>query len=167
MKRIIISALTLLLFGGLNAQSVENREYSMMLSKLLDHNVNEVSVTDIDLNDKVIYLDAREKNEYNVSHVKNAIWVGYDKFQKDSITGIDKTKKIVVYCSVGYRSEKISERLIKMGYTNVSNLYGDLFEWSNQEMPLVTSSNNDSTVKIQPYNEKWGKWIIVGEKSYE
>ena len=54
-----------------------------------------------------------------------------------------------------------------MGYTNVSNLYGDLFEWSNQEMPLVTSSNNDSTVKIQPYNEKWGKWIIVGEKSYE
>ncbi len=70
MKRIIISALTLLLFGGLNAQSVGNREYSMMLSKLLDHNVNEVIVTDIDLNDKVIYLDAREKNEYNVSHVK-------------------------------------------------------------------------------------------------
>ena len=70
MKRIIIYALTLLFFGGLNAQSVENREYSMMLSKLLDHNVNEVSVTDIDLNDKVIYLDAREKNEYNVSHVK-------------------------------------------------------------------------------------------------
>jgi hypothetical protein len=61
MKRVIISALSLLLFGGLNAQSVGNREYSMMLSKLLDHNVNEVSVTDIDLNDKVIYLDAREK----------------------------------------------------------------------------------------------------------
>ena len=72
-----------------------------------------------------------------------------------------------MYCSVSCRSEKISERLIKMGYTNVSNLYGGLFEWSNQEMPLVSRSNNYSTVKIHPYNEKWGKWIRVGEKSYE
>tara|TARA_B110000037_G_scaffold55184_1_gene67558 strand:+ start:1009 stop:1173 length:165 start_codon:yes stop_codon:yes gene_type:complete len=54
-----------------------------------------------------------------------------------------------------------------MVYTNVSNLYGGLFEWSNQEMPLVSRSNNYSTVKIHPYNEKWGKWIRVGEKSYE
>lgn len=139
----------------------------MMLSKLLDHSVKEVSVTDIDLNENIIYLDAREQNEYEVSHVKNAIWVGYDKFQKDSINRLAKDKKIVVYCSVGYRSEKISEKLIKMGYTNVSNLYGGLFEWSNQEMPLVRGNANDSTIKIHPYDEKWGQWITSGEKAYE
>jgi len=166
MSRLIFTALSFIVIIGINAQSVGSREYSMMLSQLLNHNVNEVSVTDIDLNDKVIYLDAREKNEYNVSHVKNAIWVGYDKFQKDSVKGIDKNKKIVVYCSVGYRSEKISERLIKMGYTNVSNLYGGLFEWSNQQMPLVTNQN-DSTIKIHPYDEKWGQWITSGQKAYK
>ena len=139
----------------------------MMLSKLLNHNVNEVSVTDIKLNDKVVYLDAREKNEYKVSHVKNAIWVGYDKFQEDSIKGLAKDKKIIVYCSVGYRSEKITEKLIKMGYTNVSNLYGGLFEWSNQKMPMVRGAQNDTTVKIHPYDEKWGQWIISGDKSYK
>ncbi|MBD79514.1 MAG: rhodanese [Crocinitomicaceae bacterium] len=138
-----------------------------MLNGLLDHSVVEVSVIDIDQKDGTIYLDAREQNEYKVSHIEGAIWVGYDHFQKDSLKSINKDQKIVVYCSVGYRSEKIAEKLIKMGYTDVANLYGGLFEWSNQKLPLVCGDSNKPTIKIHPYNALWGQWITYGEKVYE
>ena len=42
---------------------------------------------------KPILLDAREKNEFNVSHLKNAIFVGYNSFNlKETIANYLKTK---------------------------------------------------------------------------
>ena len=149
------------------AQSVGNREYSMMLQKLLKHSVNEVSVNEINHSEKVIFMDARELEEYNVSHIKNAVWVGYDKFSQESLKEIPKNSKVIVYCSVGYRSEKIGEKLLEMGFSDVSNLYGGLFEWSNQQMPLVFGQLDEKTTKIHPYNKEWGKWISTGKKAYK
>jgi len=84
--------------------------------------------------DSVLLLDTREKNEFNVSHLKDAIWVGYDTFDKKNITATitDKKTPIVVYCSIGVRSENIGEILTKMGYSNVKNLYGGIFDWKNK-----------------------------------
>ena len=56
---------------------------------------------------QVLIFDSREPDEYKVSHLKDAINVGYDKFNLDSISEIlpaDKNKQIVVYCSLGIRS---------------------------------------------------------------
>ena len=57
----------------------------------------------------LLILDAREQNEFNVSHIKNAKYVGYDRFKIKDLKGLDKQATIVIYCSVGYRSEKIAE----------------------------------------------------------
>lgn len=135
-----------------------------MLKDLLNHSVPEISVAEINPDEKVIYLDARELNEYEVSHIRNAIWVGYDKLQKEALKEVPKDSKIIVYCSVGYRSEKVSEKLIKMGYKDVSNLYGGLFEWANQEKTMVNDSS--FTNRIHAYDEEWGKWVTKGRKVY-
>ena len=63
-----------------------------------------------------IILDAREKKEFNVSHLKGALNIGYDNIDKNVITQLDKNKTIVVYCSIGYRSEKVGELLRAKGY---------------------------------------------------
>jgi 3-mercaptopyruvate sulfurtransferase SseA len=79
------------------------------------------------------------------------------------MSSIPKDTEIIVYCSVGFRSGSVAKKLIKNGYTNVLNLYGGLFEWSNQELPLV-DNDGKPTLKIHTYNKKWGKWVEKGEK---
>ncbi|MGB3607616.1 rhodanese-like domain-containing protein, partial [Psychroserpens sp.] len=68
---------------------------------------------------KAVILDARELQEYEVSHLKNAVFVGYDHFDLAKISEElkDKNQAIVVYCSLGIRSETIANKLKKAGYT--------------------------------------------------
>lgn len=142
---------------------VENPDYQKKLQWLLRHNVKEVSIAEIADFSEAIYLDAREKAEYNVSHIENAIWVGYDDFDIKTVKKLDKSKTVVVYCSVGYRSEKVAKKLEKAGFKTVYNLYGGMFEWYNQGLPIVDNQGK-STDKIHTYNEKWGQWVAERKK---
>jgi len=71
----------------------------------------------------------------------------------------------VVYCSVGYRSERIGEKLLDKGFTNVYNLYGGIFDWINNDYPLVDIADQPIQ-KVHGYNEDWSKWVCKGEKVY-
>ena len=115
-----------------------------------------------------VLLDARELKEYNISHIKNAIHVGYDHFNLGNTTLklTDKNATIVVYCSVGIRSEDIAEKLQKAGYKNIFNLFGGIFEWKNKENMVVDLSNN-STEKVHTFSKEWSKWLKKGIKVYE
>ena len=114
---------------------------------------------------EVILLDTRERNEYNVSHLKNAVFAGYDHFNLDSVKKHipNKNKQIVVYCSLGVRSEKIGIKLKDAGYTNVKNLYGGIFEWKNQNN-TVYSAKGKETENVHAYSKTWSKWLLKGKK---
>ncbi len=103
-------------------------------------------------------LDAREREEYEVSHIPGAQYIGYNYFDESLLKGLDKNSPTVVYCSVGYRSEKIAERLRKMGFTKVYNLYGSLFEWANKGYPLE-NAKGQKTRRIHTYNQSWSQWV--------
>ena len=109
-------------------------------------------------NPDLVILDAREIEEYNVSHIENAQFVGYDHFKMDAVKALKKDAKIYVYCSIGYRSEKIGEKLQKAGYENVYNLYGGIFAWGNASYPLVDNEGKPTT-SVHGYNKKWAKWL--------
>lgn len=146
-------------------QEIENPEFKTLLKERLSHSVNEIDVKKAySLIDSAIFLDAREKSEYDVSHIKNAQWVGYNSFKFSRISHIPKNKLIIIYCSIGYRSEKITEKLLKKGYTSVYNLYGGIFEWSNQSYPMYRG--NIKTQDIHGYNKNWSKWITEGDITY-
>ena len=146
-------------------QSVSDTSYSIMLKGLLEHNVKEISVAEArKKQSQLVFLDARELKEFQVSHIQHAIWVGYDTFDSKRLAKISKSSPIVVYCSVGYRSEKITQKLKALGYSNVSNLYGGIFEWVNQGN-LVVNSNGKSS-KTHAYDKSWGVWLRKGEKVY-
>lgn len=166
MKLVItVSTLLMGLFFSASGQEVGSKAYDIMLQSLLSHSVNEVSVKEIKDKKNVVFVDARERKEYEVSHIENAIFVGYDSLDLSAMNQVDKSKEIIVYCSVGYRSEKVSEKLKEIGFTNVSNLYGGIFEWKNQDQPVVTPLKKP-TEKVHAYNKMWGIWLNKGKKVY-
>ena len=143
------------------------------LSKLLKQHNKEsipyISIKDLQ-NEKehVILLDSREKKEFKTSHLKNAICVGYDSFNLALIKPKlpSKDLKIVVYCSLGIRSEDVGEKLKKAGYKNVYNLYGGIFEWKNNNLEVLNSQEKP-TDSVHTFSKTWSKWLNKGIKVYE
>lgn len=112
------------------------------------------------------FLDTREKREFEVSHIKGAQCVGYDHFSMSSLKNVPKDAAVIVYCSIGVRSQNIGEKLRKAGYSNVRNLYGGFFQWSNSGLPKMNSSGT-VTSKIHGFSREWGKWITKGSVVYK
>ena len=138
-------------------------DFSKKIDGLISFTVPLMSVNELLNNkDKFIIFDAREKAEFDVSHIPDAIYLGYSDFNVSRIKNIPKEKNIVIYCSIGYRSEKIGEKLLRLGYKNVYNLYGSIFEWANEKYPLV-SSNGKTTYTVHSYNKSWSKWVTNEE----
>ena len=69
-------------------------------------------------------LDTRELEEFEVSHLPGAIWVGYDHFDISATTHLIKDQPVLVYCTVGARSQAIGKSMIELGFTRVYNSLG-------------------------------------------
>lgn len=157
-----------LFFSGIlicNAQD----SLSELLKKHNSESIPYISVQELAMpKTEVILLDARETEEYNVSHLEDAIHIGYDDFDINSVTKqiIDKSAVIVVYCSLGVRSEDIGEQLKKAGYTNIFNLYGGIFEWKNKGYS-VYNSEEKLTEDVHAFSKTWSKWLLKGNKIYD
>jgi rhodanese-related sulfurtransferase len=168
MKKPLIILLFLAL--GLSSFAQNYNSFEELKNEIISKTIPLISVQELkkveNTKKPLLILDAREKAEYNTSHIKNAKYVGYDKFKMSSLKGVDKNTTIVIYCSVGYRSEKIGEKLKKAGYTKVLNLQGGIFDWINSGY-LVYDNNGNETPKVHAYDKSWGKWLTKGEKVYE
>ncbi|WP_323134773.1 rhodanese-like domain-containing protein [Pontibacter kalidii] len=114
--------------------------------------------------EKPLLLDTRQQEEYDVSHLAGARFLGYETFRVEQLEEVPKDAPIVLYCSVGYRSERVGEQLKAAGYTNVRHLYGGLFEWVNQGLPVYDSKGK--TNRVHAYSRTWGVWLQKGEKVY-
>ncbi|MGY0391667.1 rhodanese-like domain-containing protein [Bizionia sp. KMM 8389] len=141
---------------------------SRLLSRYNNNKTPYILVEEL-ANSKANYyiLDAREQEEYNVSHLKDAFYVGYKNFKlKNIIENIsNKNDTIVVYCSLGVRSEKIANQLKNAGYSVVYNLYGGIFEWKNADLPVYNLKNKE-TDSIHAFSKTWDKWLTKGIKVY-
>ncbi|MBO0321418.1 rhodanese-like domain-containing protein [Muricauda sp. CAU 1633] len=159
--------LLLFLFLTLGVASCAQQSIPEVLKQLNDGTVDYISVENLHEMEAPLLLDTREKEEFEVSHLKSSIWVGYTEFDLNKVLQelSNKEKPIVVYCSIGVRSEDIGEQLKNAGYTNVLNLYGGIFEWKNKGYP-VYDENEHKTEKVHPYSRYWGRFLTNAEKVY-
>ena len=142
-------------------------DYKAMLEKKYHFpTISQDSAQGLLNNDAVYFLDTREKGEYNVSHLTGALYTGYDNFSWSALKGIDTNETIIVYCSIGVRSQNIAEKLAEKGYHNVYNLYGGIFLWADQGRPMKDKTGK-TTKKVHAYNKFWGRWIQKAPKVYE
>ena len=142
--------------------AIEDAQFANRLERLLDFSIPVIGVQELaDKKAQYLILDTREKEEFLVSHITGAAFAGYKNFDWNTLDNIPLDQPIVVYCSVGYRSEKIGEQIKAKGYTQVYNLYGSIFEWANQDFPLEDAQGKP-TKQIHTYNGRWSKWVEDG-----
>ncbi len=148
--------------------SCQPKDYDAKLESLYKHTVPLIRADELAkaLNEKPpLILDIRSDEEFAVSHIKNASFIDYDSFSEEMVAGLPRDAQVVVYCSVGYRSEKIGEKLQKLGFKNVFNLYGGIFQWKNDGFEVL-NSQGQSTDSVHTYNKSWSKWLVNGVKVY-
>lgn len=136
-------------------------------------------------NTQLFLIDSRKREEFEVSHLQQAKFLDF-KSETSAVndflnSNLQMSKnaniEIVCYCSVGYRSsvlaEKISEILnnkSKAEKIEVFNLEGSIFKWANEDKSLI-NQNGDKVEFVHPFSYLWGllclnssKWKWAGEK---
>lgn len=136
-----------------------------LLDKYNKGTVPYITVQELEANlEDYLILDTRLKEEYELSHLPGAIWVS-EKLN-DTIYAFAKAKKdkpIVVYCSIGVRSEDFGEALQERGFTQVYNLHGSIFSWKNQGLPIINNTGK-LTDSVHTYSKQWEKYLKSGVK---
>jgi rhodanese-related sulfurtransferase len=153
--------------SGLNSSEIlsQSLPFKVLLSSTYDKDFPLVYPDQKELLSKATLLDTRQKKEFEVSHIKGAQWVGYESFDPNRVKDIPKDKPVVVYCSIGARSQEIGKKLKQEGFNEVYNLYGGIFHWVNEDNP-VFQMDSLPTKKVHTYNRMWGLWLNKGEKVY-
>ena len=117
----ILSLLLLLSCGTSGSSSLGYRQISMNEAvKMMKDEKN------------YIILDARRPDEYAEGHIPGAINIPNEEIGTTDIAELpDKSQMILVYCRSGRRSKEASEKLVKLGYTNIVE-FGGILDWKGE-----------------------------------
>lgn len=138
--------------------------YKTLLKTIYDSDFPVMKPEEIPDLDRFQLLDTREKEEYQVSHIQGAQWVGFESFSLDQVKDLDKDKPVLVYCTVGSRSQDIGKKMREAGFRKVFNLYGGIIHWVNEDYPVFRGEK--TTNQVHTYTRAWGIWLQKGEKVY-
>lgn len=172
MRYLIISFFTILLIG-VNVSCAQDLVWPQVLKDIRSRypDVNHISTTRLaeqlatTNSTKLVLLDVREEDEFSISHLPGAIRIDPDLTDLSPLAHLDPNTRIVAYCSVGYRSSALAEKLQSEGFSDVSNLEGSIFQWANAGHPVV---RGDSTVRaVHPYNTAWGQLLNAELRKYK
>lgn len=123
MKRIIPILMTLLLLSGCAAQSAEKNYRQITMEEAITMMAEETGY---------IILDVRTAQEYSEKHIPGAINIPNETIGTEDIPELpDKEQLILVYCRSGNRSKQASEKLVKLGYTNIVE-FGGINDWTGE-----------------------------------
>lgn len=111
----------------------------------------------------VVLLDTRARPEFDVSHLQGARWVDPD-IEDVSTLNVPRDTCVVVYCSVGWRSGRVTDLFRQAGYRRARNLEGGIFTWANQGRPVYREGQ--PVRAVHPYDETWGRMLRRPLRAY-
>jgi rhodanese-related sulfurtransferase len=100
---------------------------------------------------RYIFVDVRPISERLVSRIPGSL--SLQEFREGSISSANPAKTFVFYCTIGYRSSQVAQRL-KDAKLKVVNLRGGLIGWVHSG-GLVVDSHGKETKKVHVYGDKW------------
>ena len=125
MKKLIPILLSALMFTGCSGTS--NSQTNTYRSITMDE-----AVAMMAQETGYIILDVRRPDEFAAGHIPNAINVPNETIGTAEIPELpDKDLLIMVYCRSGRRSKEASEKLVKLGYTNIVE-FGGILDWKGE-----------------------------------
>lgn len=81
-------------------------------------------------NKKVQLIDVRTPREFGSSHIKGAKNIDfYSRQFASEFNKLKKDKPVFIYCRTGSRSRHASNKLVKMGFTEIFDLQGGIVRW--------------------------------------
>lgn len=130
---------------------------------------DELSDRMVQNHEEIVLIDTRSQEEFQVSHLEGARHLNFQApkdsirtFLQNLLSEAPGAKLIVCYCSVGYRSAIMTNRVKEIlgeqeldESTAVINLEGSIFKWANEQRRL-TNSSGELTTKAHPYNYIYG-----------
>ena len=124
MKKLLPVFIAVLLLAGCAAPAVQEISYRQITM--------DEAVAMMEKEEDYIILDVRTVAEYNEKHIPGAINIPNETIGADAIPELpDKDQLILVYCRSGNRSKQASEKLVKLGYTNVVE-FGGIIDWPGE-----------------------------------
>lgn len=97
---------------------------------------------------ELLLVDVRSPEERAVSYIPGAITT--KEFERDLEQY--KNVKVIVYCTIGYRSGKYAQKLQQQG-VKVLNLEGSLLAWSHVQGELINATG--MTNKVHIFGRQW------------
>lgn len=103
----------------------------------------------------LVLLDVRQPDEQKVSMIPKAMTL--PEFAERFRKGLPRSKRIVVYCTIGYRSGRYAMELATKGI-RAENLEGGLLAWSHIHGPLEVRNDagfHTATRRVHIYSSGW------------
>jgi len=124
MKKLILTALSFLFLVGCTADTEQPTSYRQITM--------DEAVTMMETETDYILLDVRTHEEFRDEHIPDAICIPNETIGTEEIPELpDKDQLIMVYCRSGNRSKQASEKLVKLGYTNIVE-FGGIIDWPGE-----------------------------------
>ena len=125
MKKLILILLSALMLSG--CAGISDNQANTYRSITMDE-----ALTVMAEETGYIILDVRRPDEFAAGHIPNAINVPNETIGTAEIPELpDKDQLIMVYCRSGRRSKEASEKLVKLGYTNIVE-FGGILDWKGE-----------------------------------
>ena len=130
MKRFVPFLFLFLLVAGCAAPAESEASYRQISM--------DEAITMMETESNYIILDVRTPEEFAEKHIPDAINIPNETIGTEEIPELpDKEQLILVYCRSGNRSKQASEKLVRLGYTNIVE-FGGINDW-----PDETVSDNE------------------------
>lgn len=83
---------------------------------------------------QVQLFDTRTEAEFNEGHIPGAINIDVNESDFEAKVGqkIDKTRPIALYCRGGRRSKIAAERIVALGYDDITELNTGFISWTGE-----------------------------------
>ena len=119
----LLSVLAIFVLAGCSKETAENSYKQISMDE---------AVTMMEEETDYIILDVRTPEEFAEKHIPNAINVPNETIGENEIPELPrKDQMILVYCRSGNRSKQASEKLVKLGYTNIYE-FGGINDWTGE-----------------------------------
>ena len=119
----LLSVLAIFVLAGCNKETAENSYKQISMDEAVTMMAEETDY---------IILDVRTPEEFAEKHILNAINVPNETIGENEIPELPrKDQMILVYCRSGNRSKQASEKLVKLGYTNIYE-FGGINDWTGE-----------------------------------
>ena len=86
------------------------------------------------VDNQVQLIDTRTEAEFNEGHIPGAINIDVNESDFEAKVGqkIDKTRPIALYCRGGRRSKIAAERIVALGYDDITELNTGFLSWTGE-----------------------------------